>query len=107
MVVKRPCVYLLLRSWLTPPLSQALNNSETLRLLASIELACYKCRQAVGDPRMHSKIRRKIAHVIKEDRRKRHKRRRDQDALVDAFARTDLNSQMDRSDSNALRADGL
>ncbi|KAF9787258.1 hypothetical protein BJ322DRAFT_983423, partial [Thelephora terrestris] len=71
----------------------ALNNSETLRLLASIELACYKCKQAVGDPRMHSKIRRRIAHVIKEDRRKRHKRRRDQDALVDALARTDINSQ--------------
>ena len=56
---------------------------------------------------MHSKIRRRIAHVIKEDRRKRHKRRRDQDALVDAFARTDLNGQIDRSDSNAIRAEGL
>ena len=54
---------------------------------------------------MHSKIRRRIAHVIKEDRRKRHKRRRDQDALVDALARTDLNSQADRPDSNAIRTD--
>ncbi|GAW06093.1 hypothetical protein LENED_007989 [Lentinula edodes] len=29
----------------------ALNNSETLRLLASIELACYKCKNALTDPR--------------------------------------------------------
>lgn len=107
MVVKCPCAHLLFELRLTPRSSQALNNSETLRLLASIELACYKCKQAVGDPRTHSKIRRRIAHVIKEDRRKRHKRRRDQDALVDAFARTDLNGQVDRSDSNAIRVDGL
>jgi hypothetical protein len=90
---------------LIPRSSQALNNSETLRLLASIELACYKCKQAVGDPRMHSRIRRRIAHTIKEDRRKRHKRRRDQDALVDALARTDLNSRADRPDSNAIQTD--
>ncbi|OAX44223.1 hypothetical protein K503DRAFT_765203 [Rhizopogon vinicolor AM-OR11-026] len=63
----------------------ALNNSETLRLLASIELACYRCRLAVGDPRTHSKSRRRIERVIKEDRRRRHRRRKDQDAMIDAF----------------------
>ncbi|KIM48272.1 hypothetical protein M413DRAFT_439994 [Hebeloma cylindrosporum] len=64
----------------------ALNNSETLRLLASIELACYRCKQALQDPRLHSKARRKIERAIKEDRRKRHRRRKDQDAMIDAFA---------------------
>lgn len=68
----------------------ALNNAETLRLLASIELACYKCQQALGDPRTHYKSRRRIDRVIKDDRRKRHKRRKDQDAMVDAFSRQAL-----------------
>ncbi|KJA29410.1 hypothetical protein HYPSUDRAFT_32861 [Hypholoma sublateritium FD-334 SS-4] len=70
----------------------ALNNSETLRLLASIELACYKCRQAVGDPRMHSKSRRKVERLIKDDRRKRHRRRKDQEAMIDAFAKQNLST---------------
>jgi len=104
-VTKRPYHHLFSKPWLTPRSPQALNNSETLRLLASIELACYKCKQAVGDPRMHSKIRRRIAHVIKDDRRKRHKRRRDQDALVDAFSRADLNGHADRPDSNTIQTD--
>jgi len=68
----------------------ALNNSETLRLLASIELACYRCKQAIADPRLHSKSRRKIERLIKEDRRKRHRRRKDQEAMIDAFARQNL-----------------
>ncbi|EGO02507.1 hypothetical protein SERLA73DRAFT_130863 [Serpula lacrymans var. lacrymans S7.3] len=68
----------------------ALNNSETLRLLASIELACYKCKQALVDPRMHSKARRRIERVIKEDRRRRHRRRKDQEDMVDAFSRQNL-----------------
>jgi len=70
----------------------ALNNSETLRLLASIELACYKCRQAVGDPRMHGKSRRKVERLIKDDRRKRHRRRKDQEAMIDAFAKQNLST---------------
>ncbi|KAF8202855.1 hypothetical protein BJ912DRAFT_1018732 [Pholiota molesta] len=70
----------------------ALNNSETLRLLASIELACYKCKQAVTDPRVHSKSRRKIERLIKDDRRKRHRRRKDQEAMIDAFARQNLST---------------
>ena len=107
MVIKCPYAALFFKLWLTPRTSQALNNSETLRLLASIELACYKCKQAVGDPRTHSRIRRKVAHIIKEDRRKRHKRRRDQDALVDALARTDLNGQMDRPGSNEIQTENL
>lgn len=67
-----------------------MNNSDTLRLLASIELACYRCKQALMDPRLHSKARRKIERVIKEDRRRRHRRRKDQDAMIDAFARQSL-----------------
>jgi len=73
----------------------ALNNSETLRLLASIELACYKCKQALADPRLHNKSRRKIERVIKDDRRRRHRRRKDQDAMVDAFARQNLGEPME------------
>jgi len=65
----------------------ALNNSETIRLLASIELACYKCKQALADPRLHTKARRRIERVIKDDRRRRHRRRKDQDAMIDAFSK--------------------
>ncbi|KAI8990533.1 hypothetical protein BD414DRAFT_483951 [Trametes punicea] len=68
----------------------ALNHSETVRLLASIELAAYACKQAMADPALHSAIRRRIARVIKDDRRRRHKRRKDQEAMVAAFARTGL-----------------
>ena len=74
---------------------QALNNSETLRLLASIELACYKCKQALADPRLHNKSRRRIERVIKDDRRRRHRRRKDQDAMVDAFAKQNLGEPME------------
>jgi len=73
----------------------ALNNSETLRLLASIELACYKCQQATSDPRMHVKVRRRIDRVIRDDRRRRHRRRKDHDALIDAFARHDITEPVD------------
>ncbi|KAK2461974.1 hypothetical protein APHAL10511_006437 [Amanita phalloides] len=68
----------------------ALNNSETLRLLASIELACYKCKDPLSDPRLQGKSRRRIERVIKDDRRRRHRRRKDQEAMVDAFARQTL-----------------
>ncbi|TFK30336.1 hypothetical protein FA15DRAFT_662279 [Coprinopsis marcescibilis] len=68
----------------------AQNTSETLRLLASIELACYRCKQAIVDPRIHVKARRRIDRIIKDDRRRRHRRRKDQDAMVDAFARQTL-----------------
>jgi len=68
----------------------ALNNSDTLRLLASIELACYRCRLALIDPRNHTKTRRRIERIIKDDKRKRHKRRKDQDAMVDSFSRQNL-----------------
>jgi len=71
----------------------ALNNSETIRLLASIELACYRCKQAVADPRLHSKGRRKIERLIKDDRRKRHRRRKDQEAMIDAFAKQNLSTE--------------
>ncbi|KAG9314307.1 hypothetical protein JVU11DRAFT_5096 [Chiua virens] len=68
----------------------ALNNSDTLRLLASIELACYRCRLALVDPRSHTKTRRRIERTIKDDKRRRHKRRKDQDAMIDAFSRQNL-----------------
>ena len=67
-----------------------MNNSDTLRLLASIELACYRCRLALVDPRNHTKMRRRIERLIKDDKRRRHKRRKDQDAMIDAFSRQNL-----------------
>lgn len=67
--------------------------------MASIELACYKSKQALMDPRLHSKARRRIEKVIKEDRRKRHRRRKDQEALVDAFAKQNLDSVPMSTDS--------
>jgi len=70
----------------------ALNNSDTLRLLASIELACYKCNQALMDPRLHNKVRRRVERVIKDDRRRRHRRRKDQDSMIDAFAKQTLST---------------
>jgi len=71
----------------------ALNNSETLRLLASIELACYRCKTVLQDPRLHHKARRRIERLIKDDRRKRHRRRKDQEALIDAFAKQNLSNE--------------
>ncbi|KAL0951287.1 hypothetical protein HGRIS_007998 [Hohenbuehelia grisea] len=68
----------------------ALNNSETLRLLASIELACYRCKQALADPRSHTKVRRRVERVIKDDRRRRHRRRKEQESMIDAFAKQSL-----------------
>lgn len=78
----------------------ALNNSETLRLLASIELACYRCKQALVDPRTHVKSRRKIERIIKDDRRKRHRRRKDQDAMIDAFSKQTLTSDLPAQDES-------
>jgi hypothetical protein len=69
----------------------ALNASETLRLLACIELTCYRCKQAVADPRLHHRSRRRIERVIKDDRRRRHKRRQEQDTMIDLFSKQDLN----------------
>ncbi|KIK70911.1 hypothetical protein GYMLUDRAFT_32993 [Collybiopsis luxurians FD-317 M1] len=71
----------------------ALNNSETLRLLASIELACYKCKNALTDPLKAGRDRRKIERVIKDDRRRRHRRRKDQEALIDAFAKSNISEE--------------
>jgi len=65
----------------------ALNNSETLKLLASVELACYRCGLALSNPGLHGKVRRRIEKLVKEDRRRRHKRRREDDDLVTAFDR--------------------
>ncbi|KAI0307876.1 hypothetical protein B0F90DRAFT_79099 [Multifurca ochricompacta] len=70
----------------------ALNTSETLRLLACIELTCYRCRQAVADPRSHHRARRRIDRVIKDDRRKRHRRRQEQETMIDLFSKQDLNA---------------
>jgi len=73
----------------------ALNASETLRLLACIELACYRCKQAVADPRSHHRTRRRIERVIKDDRRKRHRRRQEQESMIDLFSKQDLNAPED------------
>lgn len=83
---------------------QALNHAETVRLLASIELAAYACKQAMADPALHSAIRRRIARVIKDDRRRRHKRRKDQDSMVAAFARTGLVEETDAAPTGAPSA---
>ncbi|KAJ3535254.1 hypothetical protein NMY22_g6570 [Coprinellus aureogranulatus] len=77
----------------------ALNNSETLRLLACIELACYRCKQAIADPRNHVKTRRRIERVIKDDRRRRHRRRKDQEAMIDAFAKQTLSNDVAPQDT--------
>ena len=69
---------------------QALNNSETLRLLAIIELSCYTCKQVVNDPQIQNSYRRRIARAIRDDRRKRHKRRKDAESMVAAFAKAGL-----------------
>ncbi|EIW86787.1 hypothetical protein CONPUDRAFT_115489 [Coniophora puteana RWD-64-598 SS2] len=73
----------------------ALNNSDTLRLMASIELACYKCKLSLVDPRSHTRNRRRIERVIKDDRRKRHRRRKDQDAMIDAFSKHNLADELE------------
>ncbi len=70
-----------------PHTGQAFNNSETLKLLASIELACYRSEQATADPKMHTKLRRRIERMVKEDRRRRHKRKREEEAMTEAFSR--------------------
>jgi hypothetical protein len=73
----------------------ALNASETLRLLACIELACYRCKQAVADPRSLHRSRRRVERVIKDDRRKRHMRRQEQESMIDLFSKQDLNAPED------------
>lgn len=78
---------------------KASNNSDTIRLLASIELACYKCKNALTDTRKAGKDRKKIDRIIKEDRRRRHRRRKDQEALIDAFAKSNIGSEPMPTDS--------
>ncbi len=85
---------------------QALNNSETVRLLASIELACYASKQAMVDPVMHGAFRRRVARMIKDDRRRRHKRRKDQDSMVSAFARTGLGGGMEAEAEDSVPDEG-
>ena len=92
--VSNPIILLRHFLWIPTRDYQAQNNSETLRLLASIELACYRCKQAMSDPRLHHKGRRRIERVIKDDRRRRHRRRKDQEAMIDAFAKQNLSSEM-------------
>ena len=43
---------------------------------------------------MHNKGRRKIERIIKDDRRKRHRRRKEQEAMIDAFARQHINEPL-------------
>lgn len=71
---------------------QAMNNSETLRLLTIIELACPFSGKSMAEVHRTygGKSQRKIDRIIKDDRRRRHKRRKEADSLVDAFARSTL-----------------
>lgn len=64
--------------------------TDTLRLLASIELACYRSKQLFSDPKRYSSSRRKIERVIREDRRKRHRRKRDEEDMISAFGQQKL-----------------
>ncbi|KIJ45468.1 hypothetical protein M422DRAFT_227028 [Sphaerobolus stellatus SS14] len=64
----------------------AVNIADTLRLLASIELACYRSKQLFSDPMRYTNVRRKIERVIRDDRRKRHKRKREEETMISAFA---------------------
>ena len=69
--------------------SQALNNADTLRLLAIFEVSCVTC----GKSNVHDKSnvhRRRIARLIREDKKRRHKRRREEDSMIAAFARTGI-----------------
>ncbi|KAF8527844.1 hypothetical protein BU17DRAFT_81089 [Hysterangium stoloniferum] len=68
----------------------AVNIADTLRLLASIELACYRSKQLFSDPMRYTSSRRKIERVIRDDRRKRHKRKRDEETMISAFAQQRL-----------------
>jgi len=84
----------------------ALNNAETLRLLAIIELSCYACKQVVNDPQIQSSHRRRIARAIKDDRRKRHKRRKDAESMVAAFAKTGLSDDTSPQAATAVEMQG-
>jgi len=68
----------------------ALNNAEALRLMTSIELACYRSQQAVSDPILFSRSRRRIERVVRDDRRRRHQRRKVEDELANAFAKQEI-----------------
>jgi hypothetical protein len=65
-----------------------MNNSETIRLLAIIELTCTKCKQT-----LYSKTQRRIERVIKYDRRQRHRRRKESEALIEAFSKTEIGEE--------------
>ncbi|KAF7796406.1 hypothetical protein EIP86_007583 [Pleurotus ostreatoroseus] len=68
----------------------ALNTSDTIRLLAILNLTCLVCgKDSLPDPQQNTN-RRRVARVIREDKKRRHKRRRDQDSMIAAFAKTGL-----------------
>ncbi|KZV77455.1 hypothetical protein PENSPDRAFT_645111 [Peniophora sp. CONT] len=68
----------------------ALNSSDTLKLLSCIQVVCHPSKLAVIDPTGHHKLQKRVERLIKEDRRKRHKRRKEADSMVEAFSRTTL-----------------
>jgi len=69
------------------------NNSETIRLLASIDLSSRQSKQAIVDSRLHGRARKRIERIIKDDRRRRHRRRKEADAMVDAFSRQTIQAE--------------
>ncbi|VDB86529.1 unnamed protein product [Peniophora sp. CBMAI 1063] len=68
----------------------ALNSSDTLKLLSCIQVCCHPSKLAVIDPNGHHKLQKRVERLIKEDRRKRHKRRKEADSMVEAFSRTTI-----------------
>jgi hypothetical protein len=58
----------------------------------------------MSDMRPHSKSQRRIDRVIKDDRRKRHKRRKDADTMVDMFAKSNIDESGGVPESDVLPA---
>lgn len=77
---------------------QALNNAETLRLLAILELSCVPCGKSGLPESQPNTHRRRIARLIKDDKKRRHKRRKDQEAMIAAFAQAGLGGSSSGSD---------
>lgn len=46
------------------------------------------------DPRLHGKTRRRIERAIKDDRRRRHRRRKDAEAMVDMFSKQTIMDEL-------------
>ncbi|KAH7104462.1 hypothetical protein BKA62DRAFT_461675 [Auriculariales sp. MPI-PUGE-AT-0066] len=63
----------------------AVNNSDAVKLLTCIELACYCSKSAMLETHKYNKSRRRIEKVVREDRRRRHNSKKEEDDLAAAF----------------------